>query len=201
MENTFIYDLIYNYSYFVVVLLLFIENIFPPIPSEVILLSAGVVTKVLDLSIVFMIICATIGGYIGAILLYYVGYFFNQEKILKLIGHKYLKYLKIKPDVVNRCYEAFNKYGKKLIFFGRMLPVVRSLISIPAGSSKMNFLTFSTLTILGSLIWNTILILLGYYLANYIDEVIYYLDLYSHVAIIIMIVVAILFIYKYFIKK
>lgn len=201
MENTLIYDLVYNYSYFIVVILLFIENIFPPIPSEVILLSAGVVTKVLDLSIILMIICATIGGYIGAVLLYYLGYIFNKAKIITLINSKYIKHLKIKDDVVNRCYDAFDKYGKKLIFFGRMLPVVRSLISIPAGSSKMNFFIFSTLTILGSLIWNTILILLGYYLANYIDEVLYYLDLYSHIAIIVMVILTIIFIYKYILKK
>lgn len=129
-----------------------IENLFPPIPSEIILTFSGFVAKSANLSLTLIILASTLGSVVGAIILYYLGYFLNDSIV---------KFLKLNKNNTNKTMNEFNKNGKKSVFFGRLAPIIRSLISIPAGIAKMNILEFTILTTLGSLIWNTILILLG----------------------------------------
>lgn len=138
-----------------------IENLFPPIPSEVILTFSGFIAKKAHLNIFMIIISATLGSVIGAIILYYLGYILNTSFFSKLIDTRLGHILHLNKEHINRSIEDFNQNGKKSVFIGRLAPIVRSLISIPAGMSKMNLFEFIVLTTLGSFIWNTVLILLG----------------------------------------
>ena len=150
--NTFILKTINKFGYFGIFLLITIENLFPPIPSEIILTFSGFIAKEAHLNLFLIIIASTLGSVIGAIILYYLGYFLN-DKIISI--------LKLNKNNTSKTMNEFNKSGKKSVFFGRLAPIIRSLISIPAGIAKMNIVEFTILTTLGSLIWNTILILLG----------------------------------------
>lgn len=144
--------MINKFGYFGIFLLIMIENLFPPIPSEIILTFSGFVAEEAKLSLVLIIISSTLGSVVGALILYYLGYFLN-DKIINI--------LKLNKNNTNKTMTEFNKSGKKSVFFGRLAPIVRSLISIPAGIAKMNIMEFTILTTLGSLIWNTALIILG----------------------------------------
>lgn len=150
-----------------VALMMFLENVFPPIPSELIMPAAGFAAAMGKMNIIAIIIAGTLGSVLGALPLYYLGTVFNETRLLKLTN-KYGKYFLIKPEDVTNANEWFNKYGKAVIFFGRMIPAIRSLISIPAGMNRMPMLPFLVLTAIGSAIWTTLLAYAGYLLgANY----------------------------------
>lgn len=159
--QTLVIEFISKYSYFGILLLIALENIFPPIPSEIILTFSGFMAEKAELNLVLMIIFATLGSLIGAIVLYFLGYLLNTSIFNKIIDTKIGKLLHLKRDKIESSIEVFNKNGKYSVFFSRLVPIIRSLISIPAGIAKMNFSLFIILTTLGSLIWNSILILLG----------------------------------------
>lgn len=178
--NTFILNTINKFGYFGIFLLITIENLFPPIPSEIILTFSGFIANEAHLNLFLIIIASTLGSVIGAIILYYLGYFLN-DKIISI--------LKLNKNNTSKTMNEFNKSGKKSVFFGRLAPIIRSLISIPAGIAKMNIVEFTILTTLGSLIWNTILILLGNMIGeNYIivSEIIK--DYYKPLIVILIII-------------
>ncbi|MCX4364173.1 MAG: DedA family protein [Bacilli bacterium] len=151
--NATIISIINKFGYIGILLLIAIENIFPPIPSEVILTFSGFIAESAELNLFLIIIYATLGSVLGAIILYFFGVILINSKISKI--------LHLKEENIKNSIETFKKKGSKSVFFCRLVPILRSLISIPAGLSKMNFLLFLTLTTVGSLIWNIILILLG----------------------------------------
>ncbi len=178
--NTFILNTINKFGYFGIFLLITIENLFPPIPSEIILTFSGFIAKEAHLNLFLIIMSSTLGSVVGAIILYYLGYFLN-DKIISI--------LKLNKNNTSKTINEFNKSGKKSVFFGRLAPIIRSLISIPAGIAKMNIVEFTILTTLGSLIWNTILILLGNMIGeNYIivSEIIK--DYYKPLIVILIII-------------
>lgn len=150
-----------------VTLMMFLENVFPPIPSELIMPAAGFAAAMGKMNLVLVIIAGTLGSVLGALPLYYLGTIFDEKRLLKLT-EKYGKYVLVKPSDVTNAQAWFNKYGKAVIFFGRMIPAIRSLISIPAGMNRMPMIPFLVLTTIGSAIWTTILAYAGYVLgANY----------------------------------
>ncbi len=159
------YDMVINiisrFGYIGILLLIAIENIFPPIPSEVILTFSGFVAKDANLSIILIIIFATIGSLLGAIILYLLGYILNTTFFSKVVDTKLGHILHLDKEDINRSIEVFKRKGYRSVFFGRLIPIVRSLISIPAGMMKMDMKVFLILTTLGSLLWNTILIIIG----------------------------------------
>lgn len=154
-------NIIIKYGYFGIFLLIAIENIFPPIPSEVILTFSGFISKYANLDIFLIIISSTLGSIFGAILLYILGYYLTINKIIYIAKSRIGKVLRLNSDKIIESIQIFNNNGSKTIFICRFIPIIRSLISIPAGISRYNFLLFLILTFLGSLIWNTIFILLG----------------------------------------
>ncbi len=146
---------------------MFLENVFPPIPSELIMPAAGFAASKGSMGLIAVIIAGTLGSVLGALPLYYLGTIFDEKRLLNLT-HKYGKYVLVKPSDVTNAQNWFNKYGYWVIFFGRMIPAIRSLISIPAGMSRMPMLPFLVLTTVGSAIWTTMLAYAGYVLgANY----------------------------------
>lgn len=153
--SNFILTVMGKWGYIGICFLIAIENIFPPIPSEVILTFGGFLTINTSLNPIGVIISSTIGSLIGAIILYYLGY--NVRK---------LKFIKIKDEDIKKANESFNKKGNSAVLFCRFVPIVRSLISIPAGLNKMNMGKFLLLTTIGSAIWNTVLVYAGVLLGD-----------------------------------
>ncbi len=154
-----------KFGYFGIVFAMFAENVFPPIPSEVIMPAAGFAASNGDLNLILVILAGTLGAVLGALPLYYLGRVFNEERLIALT-EKYGKYVFVKPDDIRATNEWFDKHGKKAVFFGRMVPGIRSFISIPAGVNKMPMTSFLILSTLGASIWTTALALAGYYLGQ-----------------------------------
>ncbi|MFE9243091.1 DedA family protein [Nocardiopsis sp. NPDC006938] len=145
-----------------VALALALENLFPPIPSEAILPLAGFTASQGDLGLAEVIVWATVGSLTGAIILYGLGAWLGRERFRALAGRVPL----VKVSDIDRTEAWFLRHGTKAVFFGRMVPVFRSFISIPAGIERMNLSVFLALTTVGSTIWNTLFILLGYHLGE-----------------------------------
>ena len=183
-----------SYGYFGVFAMIAIENIFPPIPSEVILLFGGFMTTYTTLNIVIMIISATLGSLIGAIVLYYIGKIFNKERLKKIVSGKIGKVLRLKAKDIEKADEWIDNKGNKTVFFCRFVPIVRSLISIPAGMSEMPMLKFLIYTTLGSAIWNTVLISIGNKVGKNWESILEIFDKYSHLVAILLILLFIGFI-------
>ncbi|MCU1636216.1 MAG: apl [Cryobacterium sp.] len=135
----------------------FAETVFPPIPSEVILPLAGFLTQQGTLNFVLVILASTAGAYLGALLLYWLGSSLGLERSIKWLSKLPL----VDREDLEKAADWFSRHGRAAVFFGRLIPGVRSLISLPAGAEKMNLLTFSVFTVAGSGIWNTALVSLG----------------------------------------
>lgn len=158
-------------------LAVFLENVFPPIPSEVILPLAGFTSSQGSMNVVAAFIWATLGSLAGAYFLYYLGAAIGADRLRRIADKMWL----VKVDDVNGALAWFDKYGKISILVGRVIPGVRSLISIPAGIDRMNPLSFGLYTLLGSSIWNALLIYCGWVLGENWHAVEGVIDQYSKV--------------------
>ncbi len=175
-----------NFGYIGVFLLITIENVFPPIPSEVILLFGGFMTTYTSMSVIGVIIASTLGSVLGAIILYYIGKILNKERLKKIITSKPGKLLRLKPEDIDKADKWFDTKGNKTVFFCRFIPVIRSLISIPAGMSEMPMKKFLIYTTLGSLIWNAALTIAGSIVGENWTSILEIMDNYSHIAVIVL---------------
>lgn len=160
MAETLI-EILDKFGYIGVTLLIALENIFPPIPSEVILTFGGFMTTYTKLTPAGVIACATAGSVIGAVVLYEVGCLLTKDKLDYFLYGKLGRLLHFNGDDVEYTMTWFNKKGKYTVFFCRCVPIVRSLISIPAGMAKMPWGSFLAMTAVGSAIWNILLVSLG----------------------------------------
>lgn len=197
----FILHIIEQSGYFGVFFLILLENVFPPIPSEVILLFSGFFSSYTSLSVFYMILASTLGSFLGAIILYYIGKIFNKERLKKIVNGRLGKILFLKENDIDKADEWFDNKGNKSVFFCRFVPIVRSLISIPAGMSEMPMGKFIIYTICGSMIWNTVLICLGYRLGSNWEYVLTILDKYQMVVIVILVIIFGYVIIKFYRKK
>ncbi|QXW26763.1 DedA family protein [Acinetobacter johnsonii] len=176
-------------GYLGIALLMFLDNVIPPIPSEIIMPSAGYAASQGKLLLSGVIIAGCIGSLIAAALLYWIGYQFNHDAIFRFTD-RYGKYLFIKSEDIQKSLLWFEKYGHRIVFFGRMVPAVRSLISIPAGMSRMPFWKFMFYSALGTIIWTTFLACVGFYFGE--NQALMH-EIFSRVGyVIIMIVVLVL---------
>lgn len=188
-----------QFGYWGIFFLIALENLFPPIPSEVILTFGGFVTTTSDLTVTGVITVATIGSVVGAVVLYGVGRLLDVERLEKIID-RYGHILRLTKEDIRKADAWFDKYGVWTVFFCRMIPLIRSLISIPAGMSNMNFPLFLLFTTLGTLIWNTILVNLGAAVGDSWREIVAYMDIFSNVTYIIL-AILFLFVVIWYIKK
>ena len=172
--------LINSAGYFGIVFLMFVEIVFPPIPSEFIMPLAGFMVTQDKFSLVGIIAAGTFGSVIGALPLYYLGNRLGEEK-LKDFADRHGKWLTLSRRDVERSQKWFDKYGAWAVFFCRLIPGIRSFISIPAGINRMNLLSFLFFTILGSAIWTSFLAYAGYFLGSNFREIEQYLDVVSYV--------------------
>ena len=173
-----------------------LENLFPPIPSEVVLPLAGFTVAQGSLNMVSVFIWSVLGSVIGAYILYGVGAWLGLERLRKIADWMWL----VRASDVDASMDFFNTYGKPSVFIGRLIPGVRSLISIPAGLGNMNLLTFGLWTTLGSGIWNAILIYLGYILGDNWEKATEYADTYSNVIYVVLILIILGFL-VFFIRR
>ena len=197
MENLVV-EIMNDFGYLGICLLILIENLFPPIPSELILTFGGFMTIDSDMTILGVIIASTIGSLLGAVVLYYIGKILNKERLIKLVTSKYGKLLRIKPKDIESADNWFDTKGNKTVFFCRFVPVVRSLISIPAGMSEMSMLKFIIYTLFGSLIWNTVLVFVGAFAGNKKDIILDIIDKASYLVLFIIIIGFGVFVYKFY---
>lgn len=201
LMQEFIISLMGQFGYFGVFFLIALENVFPPIPSEVILLFGGFMTTYTSLNIALMVVAATLGSLLGAIVLYYIGKILNKERLKKIVSGKVGKVLRLKEKDIDMADHWFNTKGNKTVFFCRFIPIVRSLISIPAGMSEMPMAKFLLYTTVGSAIWNTVLIVIGNRVGENWESILGVFDQYSHIVLILLILIFILFIVWFYTKK
>ncbi|MCM3439898.1 DedA family protein [Metabacillus halosaccharovorans] len=197
MEN-WLMSVMENYGYVGIMLLIALENIFPPIPSEVILTFGGFMTTTTNLSITGVVIASTIGSVIGAGVLYFIGLQLDVERLDKIV-EKWGHILRLTKKDVHKADAWFDKYGPWTVFFCRFVPLIRSLISIPAGMSNMKLGLFFLLTTLGTLIWNIVLVYLGASVGSSWEAIVEKMDIYSDVVYVILALLAIAFVI-FFIK-
>lgn len=173
-------------------LLVLLENLFPPIPSEVILPLAGFTASQGDFWIISVILWATIGSTVGAIALYYIGAVLGRDRTRYIVRKMPL----VSLSDIDKTEAWFVKHEIKTVFFGRMIPIFRSLISIPAGIERMNIALFIVYTAAGSLIWNSVLIGLGFILGENFYLVEEYVSLFQYLVIAAIILGAGYFVVK-----
>ncbi len=182
--QTAIIEIINKFGYLGIVSLITIENFFPPIPSEVILTFGGFATTISNITVIGVIIASTVGSVIGAVILYLLGRVLSVEKLEKFSESKFGKILGLEKADIEKSVSWFDSKGKYAVFFGRFIPIIRSLVSVPAGMAKMAMLPFLILTTIGSLIWNTALILLGRLAGESWGKVAGCIDGYSNIILI-----------------
>jgi len=179
-------------------LLIAIENLFPPIPSEVILTAGGFMTTTPPyLTVWGVILAATIGSVTGALILYSIGRLLSADRIAMILDGKLGKLLGFKKDDVYKAYDWFKKKGVISVLFCRCIPIVRSLISIPAGMAKMPFGIFLLLTTIGSLVWNTVLVNLGVLAGDSWDKIVAGMGVYQTITIVVLGVIGIFLVFLY----
>jgi len=198
MQNLII-NIMNQYGYLGIAFLIAIENIFPPIPSEIILTFGGFITLSTNLTIFGVIISSTIGSVIGATCLYLIGRLLTKERLYKVVEGKIGKLLRFKKEDIDKSEDWFLKKGNITVLLCRCIPIVRSLISIPAGMTKMKISLFIIYTTIGTAIWNTILTYLGSIAGNAWGTVVEYINMFSKsilVLIILSSIITIIVFYK-----
>ncbi|MFB7651697.1 MULTISPECIES: DedA family protein [unclassified Streptomyces] len=167
-----------------------LENLFPPLPSEVILPLAGFAASSGRMNLIAVLLWTTAGSVIGALALYGIGALLGRDRTVAIAGKLPL----VKVSDIEKTEAWFLKHGTKAVFFGRMIPIFRSLISVPAGVERMRLPVFLALTTLGSAIWNTIFVLAGYALGDNWSEVSGIASTYSKVILAIAALALLVFI-------
>lgn len=169
-----------------ILLLMIVENLFPPIPSEVILPSAGFAASRGSLNVAIVVIVATIGSVLGTLPLYYIGRAFGEEKLVAW-ADKHGKWLTLRGKDIRKADDWFDKHGTKAVLFGRMIPGIRSLLSLPAGMSEMPLPKFLIYSAIGSALWASLLVGAGYVLGENYDRVEQYISPVSRIILVLLV--------------
>jgi membrane protein DedA with SNARE-associated domain len=175
-------DVIDKLGYIGVAVLVAIENLFPPIPSEIVLPFAGFVARDGGATLPGMILAATLGSLAGAWVLYGIAAAIGPVRLHAFVG-RHGKWLRLTNDDVTKAEEWFDRRATVSVLVGRCVPLIRSLVSIPAGFRRMPFVPFTVYTFVGSLVWNGALIGAGYVLRDNWEDVEPYIDYFQYVVI------------------
>ena len=167
-----------------------LENLFPPLPSEVILPLAGFTAGRGEMDLLDVLVWTTLGSVVGALALYWVGALLGRERTLAIAAKLPL----VKVSDIEKTEAWFQRHGRKTVFFGRMIPIFRSLISVPAGVEQMPLVTFTLLTTAGSLIWNSIFVMAGYLLGENWSVVETYVGVGTNVVIGLVVLAVLVFV-------
>ena len=200
MEDAF-FSFISQFGYLAVFGLIFFENVFPPIPSELILPLSGFLVIQTSMELPLVIVAATAGSVVGAFVLYGIGRLLSQDRLEGFFDTKPMRLLGFKSDDVSKAIGWFDRRGQITVLLCRCIPVVRSLISIPAGTAKMNVVRFSLYTLLGSAVWTTVLCSLGYAAGGAWESVTAQVEGFSDIVKIILIIVAVIVVAFWVVKR
>ncbi len=195
MEN-WITDIMSQYGYIGIFLLIMLENIFPPIPSEVILTFGGYMTTQSAMTPLGVILVSTAGSVAGAIILYWIGLQLDVKRLEKIVD-RWGRVLRLTKADIHKADSWFDKYGIWTVLFCRLIPLIRSLISIPAGMSNMKFGLFLLFTTVGTLIWNTILVSVGAAVGDNWESIVGVMDVYSNIVYVLIVIVGLAVIWWY----
>jgi membrane protein DedA with SNARE-associated domain len=187
-------------GYVGVAALVALENVFPPIPSELILPLAGFETSQGDFNYFLMVIAATIGSVVGALVLYYLAHYFGERRVRWLV-RRYGKWFQVKEEDIDKADDWFDRYSGLAVLICRCIPLVRSLVSIPAGFRRMAMGKFLLYTTIGSAIWNAALIGAGWALGDNWHLVEDYVGYFQYVVIAVIAILVVLFLYHRVIKR
>ncbi|HEY1041396.1 MAG TPA: DedA family protein [Candidatus Paceibacterota bacterium] len=158
-------NIIESSGYLGVFLGMFLENIFPPLPSELMMIFSGATAGKGDLNIILVILAGSIGSVIGLLPWFYLGKWFGRKRLKKL-ADKFGRFLTFSGEDIEKADKWFEKHGKKIVFFGRFLPAVRTLVAIPAAITEMKLWKFMLYAFLGSIVYDGAFAMLGYFVGD-----------------------------------
>lgn len=186
-----ILSIIHTGGYVGIFLLLVLENLFPPIPSELVIPLAGYAAASGTLNVFYVLLATVCGSMVGTLPWYAVGYFYGSDRLRALMG-RFGRFFGTSPKDIDVAQRWFTKYGHLAVLFGRDIPGVRAVISIPAGIARMRFSTFFWYSLWGTLVWNSFLLLCGYMLQSQYELVERYAN-----RVLDAVVIAVIFLYVY----
>lgn len=189
-----------QWGYTAIFILILLENVLPVVPSEIILTFAGLMSVKSGLSIGILFTISTIASFIGLLILFYVCHLITEESLYRFVD-RHGKWMKLRSKDLKRANDWFKRYGAWAVLLCRFIPVLRVLITIPAGINRMNVFKFVTLSLLGTTIWNFALILLGRLLSDSFDQLMNGLHAYSYFMYVIIIIAVIYIVYRLFFKS
>ncbi|EYB69367.1 DedA family protein [Deinococcus phoenicis] len=182
-------------GYLGILLLMIVENLFPPIPSELIMPSAGFAASRGDMNLLAVIAVGTLGSVLGTLPLYYVGRAFGEERLVGW-ADRYGRWLTLSGRDIRRADDWFDRHGSAAVLFGRLVPGIRSLLSLPAGMSEMPLPKFLLYSAVGSGLWASALAGAGYLLGEHYDRVEQYIGPASKVILAVVVVAAVVWFLK-----
>ena len=197
---TWVQDVIEHFGYLGVALLVVLENVFPPIPSEIVLPFAGFVAQQGSDSVVLMILAATVGSVIGALIMYWIAAIIGDER-LHTFTRKFGKWVQIREADLTRAEEWFDRHAMSAVLVGRCVPLIRSVVSIPAGFRRMKLIPYIAYTFLGSLVWNVLLVGAGALLGENWERVGSYVGIFQWIVIAVVVVVVVRFLWTHVVRK
>ena len=193
-------DVIEQLGYVGVALLVVAENVFPPIPSEIVLPFAGFVAQRGSESVVIMILAATVGSVGGALIMYWIAAVIGDER-LHAFTRRFGKWVQIREADLNRAEEWFDRHATSAVLLGRCVPLIRSVVSIPAGFRRMKLVPYIAYTFAGSLVWNVLLIGAGALLGDNWERVGSYVGVFQWVVIALAVAAGVRFLWTHVVRK
>jgi membrane protein DedA with SNARE-associated domain len=197
--SDWVVDVIDAIGYVGVALLVALENVFPPIPSEIVLPFAGFTSGQGEANFFGMVAAATIGSLVGAWILYLVAAWIGEVRLRALFA-RYEKVLRVKPDDLDRAEGWFDRHSRVAVLIGRCVPLIRSLVSIPAGFRRMSPVWFTVFTLIGSLVWNTALIGAGHLLGERWKETESVVSVFQYIVIAVIVLAVGWFVWTRFVQ-
>ena len=201
MENplsgltSWVTDVVESFGYVGVAFMTALENLIPPIPSEIVLPLAGFLVGQGRFSFVPVVVAATIGSVVGALILYAVGAWLGEQR-LRALFRRFGRFVLMDESDLDKSREWFQRHGTKAVLFGRLVPGIRSLISIPAGLVGMSLWQFVLYTSIGSAVWNATLVGFGWALGNQWERVEDYTSFLQYIVIVLVAVAGIWFVWS-----
>jgi len=188
-------EVIDNIGLLGVALLVALESVIPPIPSELVLLLAGFNVDQGNFTFLGAVLAATAGSVVGALILYALGAVLSEERLMWLL-QKVGRFVGFTQKDIDRGFQWFEKHGAPVVFFGRLIPLVRSVVSIPAGAARMPLAKFVVWTALGSTLWNVVWIAIGQVLGEQWEKADAWAGTFQYVVVALFVVVGFAFIVR-----
>lgn len=188
--SQFMARLVDSFGYAGLLLVMFIENVIPPIPSEIFLPFAGFQVAEGSMNLVLVLLVTTLGGFIGTSVFYYLGRLLGDDRV-RLLIRRFGRYVLLREADYDEALTLFREHDSKVVFWARFIPGVRSLISLPAGVAGMSFRRFAVFTVTGTVLWNTALVLAGMFLGSRWDRVLVVVDRLDSVLWVLLAVVVV----------